>query len=59
MNGYKAFYKDRQTEVMANTSFEAQKKAAEFFKAKRPMKSLSSFAKSKVNKLFIPRTFEV
>jgi len=35
MNGYKAFYKDRQTEVMANTSFEAQKKAAEFFKAKK------------------------
>ena len=35
MNGYKAFYKDRQCDVMADTSFEAQKKAAAIFKAKR------------------------
>lgn len=35
MNGYKAFYKGRHTEVMADTSFEAQKKAAAFFKAKK------------------------
>lgn len=36
MNGYKAFYKGRQTEVMADTSYEAQRKAAAFFKAKKP-----------------------
>ena len=35
MNGYKAFYKNRSCEVMANTSYEAQKKAAVIFKAKR------------------------
>lgn len=35
MNGYKAFYKNRQCDVMADTSFEAQKKAAAIFKAKR------------------------
>lgn len=34
-NGYVAFYKGRRTEVYANTSYEAQKKAAEFFKAKK------------------------
>lgn len=35
MNGYKAFYKGRQTDVTADTSYEAQKKAAAFFKAKK------------------------
>jgi len=35
MNGYKAFYKGRQVEVMANTSFEAQQKAAALLKAKK------------------------
>lgn len=35
MNGYKAFYKGRETEVMADTSYEAQQKAAAFFKAKK------------------------
>lgn len=35
MNGYKAFYKGRQTEVNADTSYEAQQKAAAFFKAKK------------------------
>lgn len=35
MNGYKAFYKNRETEVMADTSYQAQKKAAEFFKARK------------------------
>ena len=35
MNGYKAFYKGRQTEVMADTSEQAQQKAAAFFKAKK------------------------
>lgn len=35
MNGYIAFYKGKQTEVYAETSFEAQKKAAEIFKAKK------------------------
>lgn len=35
MNGYKAFYKGRQTEVMADTSDQAQQKAAAFFKAKK------------------------
>lgn len=34
MNGYKAFYKGRQLEVEANTSYEAQKKAAEVLKVK-------------------------
>lgn len=35
MNGYKAFYKGREIEVMANTSYEAQKIAALKFKAKK------------------------
>lgn len=35
MNGYKAFYKGRQTEVMADTSYQAQQKAAAVFKAKK------------------------
>jgi hypothetical protein len=35
MNGYIAFYKGKQIEVYAETSFEAQKKAAEVFKAKK------------------------
>lgn len=35
MNGYKAFYKTNTTEVYANTSYEAQKKAALFFKTKK------------------------
>jgi hypothetical protein len=34
-NGYIAFYKGKQIEVFANTSYEAQKKAAEKFKAKK------------------------
>jgi len=32
MNGYKAFYNGKETEVYANSSYEAQKKAIEFFK---------------------------
>lgn len=35
MNGYKAFYKGRQIEVMADTSYEAQTKAAKEFKARK------------------------
>lgn len=35
MNGYLAFYKDKQIEVYANTSYEAQQKAAKEFKAKK------------------------
>lgn len=35
MNGYKAFYKGRQIEVMADTSYQAQQKAAAQFKAKK------------------------
>lgn len=35
MNGYKAFYKGREIEVMANTSFEAQEKAAALLKVKK------------------------
>lgn len=35
MNGYIAFYRRRQTEVQAATSYEAQKKAAAFFNAKK------------------------
>ena len=35
MNGYKAFYRSRETEVYAETSYEAQTKAAKFFKAKK------------------------
>lgn len=34
-NDYIAFYKSKQIEVKANTSFEAQQKAAEIFKAKK------------------------
>lgn len=35
MNGYKAFYKGKEIEVYANTSLEAQNKAAKEFKAKK------------------------
>ena len=35
MNGYKAFYKGRSIEVMADTSYQAQKLAAKQFKAKK------------------------
>jgi hypothetical protein len=35
MNGYKAFYKGHQIEVHAETSYAAQKKAAEIFTAKK------------------------
>lgn len=34
MNGYIALYRGRKIEVHAETSYEAQKKAAEKFKAK-------------------------
>lgn len=34
-NGYVAFYKGKRTEVYAATSYEAQQKAAAFFKAKK------------------------
>lgn len=34
-NGYKAFYRGKETEVYANSSYEAQQKAAQFFKAKK------------------------
>ncbi len=33
--GYKAFYRGKTTEVYAKTSYEAQQKAAAFFKAKK------------------------
>jgi alkyl hydroperoxide reductase subunit AhpF len=35
MNGYKAFWKGKETEVYAKTSYEAQKIAAKHFKAKK------------------------
>lgn len=35
MNGYIAFYRGRKIEVHADTSFEAQTKAAAEFKAKK------------------------
>lgn len=35
MNGYKAFYKGREVEVEADTSFHAQQKAAVLLKAKK------------------------
>lgn len=35
MNGYIAFYRNKKIEVMANTSYEAQQKAAVVFKAKK------------------------
>ncbi len=35
MNGYKAFYRGKTTEIYADTSFQAQEKAAKFFKAKK------------------------
>lgn len=36
MNGYIAFYKEKQIEVMAETSYAAQQKAAQAFKARKP-----------------------
>ena len=35
MNGYIAFYKGKRAEVYADTSYEAQQKAALLFKAKK------------------------
>lgn len=35
MNGYIALYRGRKTEVIAPTSLEAQRKAAEYFKARK------------------------
>ena len=35
LNGYKAFYKNKSIEVYAATSYKAQLKAAEQFKAKK------------------------
>ena len=35
MNGYIAFYKGKQIEVHASTSYEAQQKAATQFRAKK------------------------
>lgn len=35
MNTYKAFYKGKEIEVKADTSFHAQEKAAVIFKAKK------------------------
>lgn len=35
MNGYKAFFRGRECEVYANSSYEAQQKAAQVFKAKK------------------------
>ena len=35
MNGYKAFYKNKEIEVFAKTSYEAQQVAAKQFKAKK------------------------
>jgi hypothetical protein len=35
MNGYKAFYKGKTIEVMANSSYQAQLKAAQMFKVKK------------------------
>lgn len=35
MNGYKAFYRGKTHDVYADTSYEAQQKAAAHFKAKK------------------------
>jgi hypothetical protein len=35
MNGYIAFYRGKQAEVYASSSYEAQQKAAQIFKAKK------------------------
>jgi hypothetical protein len=35
MNGYKAFYQNKELDILANSSYEAQKKAAQLFKAKK------------------------
>ena len=35
MNGYLAFYKGKQLEVYASSSYEAQQKAAALFKARK------------------------
>jgi hypothetical protein len=35
MNGYKAFYRGKNIEVYAETSYDAQEKAAKLFKARK------------------------
>ncbi len=35
MNGYKAFYRNNTLEVYADSSYEAQQKAARLFKARK------------------------
>ena len=36
MNGYVVFYREKRAEVYAETSYQAQQKAAILFKAKQP-----------------------
>lgn len=38
MNGYKCFYNDKELDVWADTTLEAQEKAAKLFKAKKSWK---------------------
>ena len=35
LNGYVCFYRSKRTEVYASTTYEAQQKAAAFFKARK------------------------
>jgi len=44
MNGYICFYKNKQLEVKANTSYEAQKEAAKQFKAKKSYEVIVALA---------------
>ncbi len=48
-NGYIAFYKNKQMEVYAKTSYEAQQKAAKDFKAKKSYEVTVVLCEKKVN----------
>ena len=50
MNGYKAFYKNKQTDVHAETSLSAQQIAATVFKTKNDMKF---YVRKAIKKLLI------
>lgn len=50
MNGYKCYWKGKVTEVLARTSYEAQQKAAAFFKTKKRYEVTVYLCEKGVNK---------
>lgn len=49
MNGYICFYKGKKVEILADSTYAAQKKAAEIFKAKKPFEITVMLAEKEGN----------